>query len=238
MPDTLPPDRRIRLPFGGLVSRYAAIGRDRGFLSHAAIGGCGMFSMFAYLGGSPPIFIDLFHLSPPQYGLLFGGNAACYIFASQINARIVPVFGASRMLTAATAAFLAATAFAAVLAWMQTSSLIAMLMPLTMMWASLGFMMPNAAVGALSRHAAHAASASALMGTLQFILGAISGTLIGVLGDGTARPMGAMLLLGGVGAALAKPGAAASAVARTRDPGRSLISNPAFYSNSCCSGAS
>ena len=54
---------------------------------------------------------------------------------------------------------------------------------------SMGFVMPNTAVGALSRHAAQAASASALMGTMQFCMAAVSGVLVGYLGDGTARAL-------------------------------------------------
>jgi len=63
----------------------------------------------------------------------------------------------------------------------------------------MGLVMPNAAVGALSRHAAQAGSASAMMGTLQFCLAAASGVLVGLLADGTARPMASLLLLGAIG---------------------------------------
>ena len=62
--------------------------------------------------------------------------------------------------------------------------------------ASNGCILPNSTVGALSRHAAHAASASALMGTLQFVLGAVSGLMVGLASDGTVRPMAALMLLG------------------------------------------
>ncbi len=51
--------------------------------------------------------------------------------------------------------------------------------PIFLGMSTLGFIMPNTAVGALSRHANHAGSASALMGTIQFIFAAISGSLMG-----------------------------------------------------------
>jgi len=42
----------------------------------------------------------------------------------------------------------------------------------------------------------HAAgSASALIGTLQFVLGALAGWLVGALHDGTALPMAAVMAL-------------------------------------------
>jgi len=63
-----------------------------------------------------------------------------------------------------------------------------------------GFNTPNSTVGALSGHPAHAGSASALMGTLQFALGAVSGLLVGLASDGTVRPMAVLMFAGALGA--------------------------------------
>lgn len=63
-----------------------------------------------------------------------------------------------------------------------------------------GFTQPNAIVGALSRHAAHAGAASALMGTMQFTLGAISGLTVGLLRRRCARPMAALMVCGALAA--------------------------------------
>ena len=41
------------------------------------------------------------------------------------------------------------------------------------------------------------------MGTLQFCLAALSGVLVGLFSDGTARPMAALVLVGAAGAVLA-----------------------------------
>ena len=67
----------------------------------------------------------------------------------------------------------------------------------------MGFLNPTATVGALRRHPAHAGSASALLGTLQFAIGASSGFLVGWLTDGTAVPMAALMLAGAVAAKIA-----------------------------------
>ena len=71
------------------------------------------------------------------------------------------------------------------------------------MMASMGLIMPNMVVGALERHAPHAGSASALIGTLQYLLGALSGALAGVLTDGTPRGMSVLILIGAAGALIA-----------------------------------
>src|SRR3954452_14880068 len=94
LPDTLAQHRRLRVGVAGLLQRYMNVARDRVFLAYAAMGGFGMFGMFAYIGGSSPVFIQTFHFTPAQFGMLFGACAACFILGSQISPRLLPRFGA------------------------------------------------------------------------------------------------------------------------------------------------
>jgi DHA1 family bicyclomycin/chloramphenicol resistance-like MFS transporter len=203
LPDTLPPERRIRLHLGSMLSRYGAIARDRSFLTHAGMGTMASFGMFAYLGGSPSVFIDIFHLSPVQYGMLFGGNAMCFILCTQLNSRLLGRFGSGAVLSGASRVYLAGAVVLTVDAWAGLGGLWGILLPITLSMSSMGCILPNAVVGAMSRQSAHAGSASALMGTLQYGIGAVSGFVVGLITDGTARPMAGLILLGALGAVLA-----------------------------------
>jgi DHA1 family bicyclomycin/chloramphenicol resistance-like MFS transporter len=98
LPDTLPRERRITFYPGEQLRRYRTILRERTFLSHAAMGCCASFAFFTYLGGSAPVFMRGFHLPPWQYALIFGLCSMGLIACSQINARILPRFGVSRVL--------------------------------------------------------------------------------------------------------------------------------------------
>lgn len=203
LPETLAPARRVRLGLAGLLSRYGTVLGERSFFLYMMIGSCVMFSMFAYLSGSPPVYIQRFGLSPPVYGILFGVCAAGFILGAQVNPFLIRRFGASRVLRVAVRLFLAATLVLTVLAFAGNFGIASVFVPILLGMSTLGFILPNAAVGALSRHANHAGSASALMGTIQFVFAAISGSLMGVLTDGTARPMAAMMLLGAICATVA-----------------------------------
>ena len=203
LPDTLPAERRTSLHPTRMLARYAGIVRERSFLTHALIGGFAMFGMFAYLGGSPDVFITLFHLSPPLYGTLFGCNAVGYIAASQISPRLLPRFGADRIIRAAVRVFLLATLALTVVAVVHPHPWWLVIAPISLAFASIGFVMPNAVVGALARHSHQAGAASALMGTLQFCLGAASGIAIGLLSNGSVVPMAVLMLIGAVGANVA-----------------------------------
>jgi DHA1 family bicyclomycin/chloramphenicol resistance-like MFS transporter len=199
LPDTLAPERRIGLGPASLARRYAGVLRDRVFLSYALMGGCGMFGMFAYIGGSSPVFIQRFAFSPAAYGVLFGCSAAAFILSSQVNPWLILRFGAARVIRAGVSAYLAAALAMAACAFLGVGGALGIVLPAVLAMGSMGLVMPNAAVGALSRHAAQAGSASAMMGTLQFCLAAASGVLVGLLTDGTARPMASLLLLGAIG---------------------------------------
>ena len=200
LPDTLPVERRIRIGLFSLLPRFAGVLRDKVFLAYALMGGFGMFGMFAYIGGSAPVLIQRFHFTPPQYGMLFGLSAGMFILSSQINPRILPRLGAARVVRWGTGVFLAAALVLLVCAVLDVGGVYAVVGPVMVVMGAMGFVMPNSAVGALSRHAAQAGSASALMGTMQFCLAALSGVMVGYFTDGTARPMAALILLGAVGA--------------------------------------
>jgi DHA1 family bicyclomycin/chloramphenicol resistance-like MFS transporter len=146
------------------------------------------------------VFIDGLGLSTAAYAGVFGLCSAGFITASQVNARVLPRFGMFRVVRVAARLFWCATMALTVVAFSGHVSAVALILPLMVAMTCMGFVLPNTTVGALSRHAAHAASASALMGTMQFTMGAISGVAIGWLTDGTPRGLAVLMLMGATGA--------------------------------------
>ncbi len=196
LPETLPPAGRSRLGLTDQLARYAGILRERVFRAHAGMAAAGTFAFFAYLAGSSPVFIKGFGLSPSAYGGLFGLCAAGLIGAAQLNRRLLPRFGHANVLRWTARIYLLAAVALTAVAFTGVHLVVAVLAPVFVMVSLQGVLTPNATVGALSRHAAHAGSASALMGTGQFLMGAVSGLLVGIFTDGTPRGMAALMLVG------------------------------------------
>jgi len=210
LPETLPPERRISLGLAAMLGRYRSILRERSFLAHAAMACGGSFCMFAYLGGSSTVLIQGFGLSPSGFGLVFGFCAMGLIAASQTNAWLLPRFGLSTMLRVVCRVSLFATTVLTVLAFSGVHVLWMIVAPMAVALCCQGFSNANTSVGALSRHAAHAGSAAALMGVAQFSIGATSGLLVGLLTDGTPRGMAALMMCGSLAMVIAdlfRPGA-------------------------------
>jgi len=204
LPETLSADYRSRHGFGDQLRRYRHILRERGFATHAAMGGFASFGMFAYLGGSSPVFIEGFHLSPSVFALIFGLNSVGLIAGSQINARLLRRYSPSQLLAAAQRVSLGAGAVLCVVAFGRFHVLALVMAPIFVSLSCMGFTTANAVVGALSRHAANAGSAAALMGVGQYSLGATSGLLVGLLTDGTPRGMALLMCAGSLGSVIAE----------------------------------
>lgn len=197
LPETLPPERRLRLGPADMLLRYLSVLRERGFYSHVAMGCAAMFLMFAYVGGSAGVFVGQYGLAPSTFAILFGVNAAGFIVGSQCNPPLLLRFGPRRLVRGACWVVLAAALAMAAQAFLWPGGpWLGLLAPVCVMMFASALVLPNAAVGALSRHASQAGAASALMGTLQFTVAGFSGVLLSQLADGTARPMAGLILLG------------------------------------------
>jgi len=200
LPDTLAPQNRVSLGVVSLLARYADILRDPTFLTHMLMGGFMMFLMFAYLGGAPGVFIEVFQVSPQLFGALFGVNAVGFIGMSQLNPYLVGRFGGGKVISWGSRVSALAVLVLLFVSITGPFGLLSVFGPIFVAVASSSLVLPNSAVGALARQAMRAGSASALMGTLQFALAASASLVVGLLSDGTVRPLAITMLIGVSGA--------------------------------------
>ncbi|SDK45773.1 MFS transporter, DHA1 family, bicyclomycin/chloramphenicol resistance protein [Actinopolyspora mzabensis] len=168
--------------FGGLLSSPS-------FLGNALAAGLAMAAMFAYVSGSSYVLQDIYGLSPQAYSLAFGSNALGLVAGGQINARLVGrIATESQLLLCA----LSAAAVAGLLLVVTVAvglPLPFLLGALFVMISSLGFVMPNTTMLVLAERQEVSGSASALLGVLQFVVGALAAPLVGLGGVGSAMPM-------------------------------------------------
>ena len=188
LPESLPA-HQPRQPLSGALRSYGRLLGDRVFLGHALTGGIAMAGMFAYIAGSPFVFIKLYGVPAEHYGWLFGANAAGFILMAQVNARMLAKRGPAWLLVRAVWLYLAAGLALMAVASMRPAQLWPLLVPLFVCIASLGCIIPNASACAMSGQGARAGSASALLGCLQFSVAAGAAALVGILHDGSALPM-------------------------------------------------
>ncbi|MEN3608418.1 multidrug effflux MFS transporter [Plantactinospora sp. ZYX-F-223] len=200
LPETLPVHRRRSGGVRGTARVYRSLLRDRTFVGLVLVAGLAMAALFAYVSGSSFVFQEEYGLDEQQFGIVFGAGAVGLISASQLNVRLLRRYAPQRILVTAlgvgTLAGFALLAFAAT----GFGGLPAVLVSLWVVLAASGLAMPNAPALALSRHGEAAGTAAALLGAVQFGIGALLAPLVGVLGNGSVG-MG-LVIAGGMVAAL------------------------------------
>lgn len=196
LPESLP-EHIPRQPLSGALRQYLRLFADRVFVGHALTGGIAIAGMFAYIAGSPFVFIKLYGVPAEHYGWLFGTNAAGFILVAQVNARLLAKRGPAFLLARAVWLYLVAGLALLGVAALRPTQLWPLLVPLFVCISSLGCIIPNASACAMSGQGARAGSASALMGCLQFSVAAGAAALVGLLHDGSTVPMALVISLCG-----------------------------------------
>ncbi len=189
LPETRPPEQRVDSSVRSAISAYALLLRDWHYLGLVFIGAFGMASFFAYLANSSFVMIDHYGLTPRQYSIAFAANAASFIGVSQFTGKLGERFGLEPLVKVAVVGNAAVMALLFALNLAGVDRLDVMLALLFIGYGFLGLVVPTTAVLALDKHGAIAGTASALMGTLQFVTGALAMAITGVFADGTALPM-------------------------------------------------
>ncbi|KIF55384.1 major facilitator transporter [Pseudomonas fluorescens] len=187
-----------RQPLSGALRQYARLVKDSVYLGHALTGGIAIAGMFAYIAGSPFVFIKLYGVPAEHFGWLFGTNAAGFILVAQVNARLLAKRGPAFLLVRAVWVYFLAGLTLLAVSSMRPDALWPLLIPLFICIASLGCIIPNASACAMNGQGARAGSASAMLGCLQFSIAAGAAALVGVLHDGSAVPMAMVISLCGL----------------------------------------
>jgi len=197
LPETLADDAPPA-PLRGALGEYKRLFADLPFMGYALTGGFAIAGMFAYIAGSPFIFIELYGIPAEHYGWLFGSNALGFILVAQLNAWLVARHGPAYWLGKTVWFYLACGLGLLLVALSKPLALWPLLIPLFGCIASLGILLPNASACAMSGQGNHAGSASALLGSVQFVIAASAAAMVGVLHDGSAWPVAAVIFSCGI----------------------------------------
>ena len=195
--ETLPPERRHK---GGLAVTFGAMRglvADRVFLGYVLTGSFAFAALFTYVSASAFVVQDVYGASPQTFSLLFGLNSIGIVGVGQLNGKVLVgrvsmdrVLGVGLVLiTLASVALVALTCGV-----FGPAGLPEIAAALWVLMASMGLVLPTTNTQALLRTRKAAGSASALLGTSSFLIGAVLSPLAGVAGDGTALPMAVVQL--------------------------------------------
>ncbi|MGW6543982.1 multidrug effflux MFS transporter [Streptomyces massasporeus] len=197
LPETLAPAERHSGGVGEALRSMRGLLADRSFTGYMLTGGFAFAALFAYISASPFVIQEIYGASPQTFSLLFGVNSVGLVVVGQINGKIlVGRVSLDRVLGIGLAIVITA---ASVLLLMSLGvfgevGLVPVAAALFVLMSAMGIALPNTQALALMRTKHAAGSASALLGTTSFLIGAIASPLVGVAGEDTALPMAVVQL--------------------------------------------
>ena len=189
LPETRPPETRLRTGLGSIFVNYARLAAERRTLGCALASGGAFAGMFAYISGTPFVFMEVFGVSPETYGLLFAIHIAAIMAGAFANRRLVARVGPAGMMAAGARLLLAAGFMLLLVVLLLPGSLAAIVAVLLCFMFALNLIAANSIVIATADKAELAGTVIALVGAGHFALGTLSGLAVGQFHDGTALPL-------------------------------------------------
>ncbi|MFD1031662.1 multidrug effflux MFS transporter [Metaplanococcus flavidus] len=190
--ETLPLERRVPGNLTETLSNFSVIIKNRKFTGYALAQGLLIGGVFAYVAGTPFIYQNVYGVSPQMFSILFGMNGIGLIIGSYAVGRFSYIWSEKKFLEVAL--FTATAAGAILLAVVLIDGpLWAVVIPIFFFITSLGVVGTASFTLAMEEQSRVAGSASALLGLLPFILGAVAAPLVGIAGEETAVPLGLII---------------------------------------------
>lgn len=214
--ETLPSERRGEPEPGIVAKRYRKLLTDPAFVGIAVVGAMTFTTLFAYLSSSSFVLQDIYGLTAQQYGIVFGVNSAGLLVCTQISSRLMRrlppravLAGGLAVMMIGAAALLVGSAF--------NLGLLGVMIPLFLVVAAVGLIMPSVQVTALGNHGKEAGTAASLIGAANFGVAGLLSPVVGMMGISVASMgivmVGALLVAHGVFWIVVRPRIQATVVA-------------------------
>ncbi|OAT22889.1 Bcr/CflA family multidrug resistance transporter [Buttiauxella gaviniae ATCC 51604] len=189
LPETLPQEKRVKASLPSAFRNYYALLTNTTFMRFTLCLTFYYVAAYAFITGSPFVYITYFGVEPQHYGWLFALNIVGLMGMSVINRRLVQRYPLEVLLKFAVVTAAVAALVLAAAAKLEIGGLILIVAAVFVFFSMNGIIAATSTAAALDSVPNVAGSASAFMGSLQYGSGIISSLLLALLSDGTPWTM-------------------------------------------------
>lgn len=189
LPDGFQPDTTLSLKPRPILRNFWDVLRVPQFYTYTLTGATAFSGLFAYVAGSPDVFMKIYHLNAKTYGWIFAFLSIGLIGSSQVNSWLLKRFRSQQIIPIAltiqcitSGIFTAGALSGSLQLWSTITLLFAFL-------CTLGLINPNTSALSLAPFTRNAGSASAMMGALQMGIGSLASVIVGLFHTNSALPM-------------------------------------------------
>jgi MFS transporter, DHA1 family, multidrug resistance protein len=198
LPETAPQPRDHALAPLSLARSFGFLLVQRHFLGYLLVLVSIHIAIFAFLSSSSFVLIQALGYSPRQYGVIFSVVMIGHLLGAVTGSRLVLKLGLDRGIRLGAQIAFVSGALLAVLAGWGFVSALAVVIPTFFFMFGAALVMPLATAAAMSPYPKLAGAASSLLGVSYMGTGALVSYVLGLLFDGTARPLAGAIALSGL----------------------------------------
>ncbi|WP_052250284.1 multidrug effflux MFS transporter [Enterobacter sp. Bisph1] len=204
LPETLPEERRIRATLKGAFGNYVFLLKNRRFMRYTLSLTSYYMAVYAFIAGSPLVYISYYGVSPQHYGWLFAINIVGVMLLSTVNRKLVQRYSLDTLLRTSLSIAAIAAILLTLAAGLKTGGIAFLAVMMFITFSMNGVIAATSTAAALDEVPEIAGSASALIGALQYGSGIVSTGLLALFSDNTPWTMSWVIgLFTTVGALLA-----------------------------------
>jgi len=189
LPESKKPDPNFSLRPAPILKNFTGVITHPQFYTYALTAAISAAGLYAYIAGSPHVFMEIFHVSEKQYGWIFALIAMGLIGASQLNSVLLKNYTSEQLIKVALTCQSIIGITMALITFLGWNDVFITIFFIFIFLCTQGFVFPNASALSLASFGHNAGSASALMGAIQMSIGAGTSALVSVLQNHTALPM-------------------------------------------------
>ena len=193
LPESKKPDPTFSLKPKPIINSFLTVMKEPQFYTYALAGAISSAGLFAYLSGSPFVFMQYFSVTEQHYSWIFALVAAGLISSSQLNNLLLKKYSSAQVIKVTLAVQAIVGLSLAVGTALGLLELYSTIFLIFLFLSCQGFSFPNSSALSMAPFSKEAGSASALMGALQMGFGALASGLVGVFFNNTPLPMAGVM---------------------------------------------
>lgn len=189
LPEGRKPDTTFSLSPPVILRRFGSVLQEPQFYTYALTGSIAAAGLYAYIAGSPYVFMEIFNVSEKQYGWIFALIALGLIGSSQVNTVLLKSYSSQSIIRVA---LICQTITGLALftgTWFHYLEVFSTIFLIFIFLCCQGFTFPNTSALSLAPFSKAAGSASAMLGGIQMAIGATTSALVSLFSNHTALPM-------------------------------------------------
>ena len=195
LPPGNPPDLERSLKPIPITKSFLAVFTNPQFYTYCLTGALAFTGLFAYVAGSPVVFMSVFGVSQKTYGWIFAMLSIGFIGSSQLNNLLLKRFNSHQILR-----FILICYSVLAILFFLFSQEGWLSLPVTMIFlygllACVGIANPNTAALTLAPFSKNAGTASSLMGAIQMGLGSLISVFISLFEKPSLTPLAIAFLM-------------------------------------------